>query len=258
MVMADSGNQISNGLVSYYNVYKAMVDNEMARPAQAEIQAYWWRTGNKASFYVHVKNLTSVTLSATNFAKVYAIVYEDAKVNVTNRFARSVIDTSITSLAPNATATFKLETPELSGVDWAKLHYVVLVDYRPGSTTGAYDMLQAAIASPLTTPFSAQPDPLTFVADPADTFNPSALINLQGPSFASWTATPGPTWLNIAPLNGPITTQPLLSIVRTNLVAGWQQGVISFTTADGFFADQITVNAYYGALEKLYLPTVMR
>ncbi len=256
--MADSGNQISNGPISYYDVYKAMVDNEMARLAQAEIQAYWWRTGNKAAFYVQVKNLTSVTLSSTNFAKVYAIVYEDAKINVTNRFARSVVSQIITNLAPNATATFNLESPELSGVNWAKLHFVVLVDYLPSGSTGAYDMLQAAIAAPLTAPISVQPETLAFVLDPSDTFNPSVLVNLQGASFVSWTGTPDSAWLNLAPLGGPITTQPALSIVRANLAPGWQQGIISFTTADGFFTDQITINAYYGALDKLYLPTVMR
>jgi len=258
MVMADSGNQISYGPVNYRNVYKGMVDTALARPAQAEILANWWRTGNKAGFYIQVKNLSGVTLSSSNFARVYAIVYEDAHVNVTNRFGRSVVAASITNLANNASATFKLETPELSGVNWANLHYIVLVDYLPSGSTGAYDMLQAVIATPISAPFSAQPDTMTFVVDSADTTNPFSTVIFQGSSFANWTAAPGPTWLNLTPPNGPITAPMTLSTVKSNLATGWQQGIISFSTADGLFTDQMTVNAYYGAVEKIYLPTVLR
>jgi len=126
--MVDSGNQISNGYVNFYNVYKAMVDNAVARPAQAEIQAYWWRTGNKAGFYVQVKNLSAVTLSSSNSATLHAIVYEDARIKVTNRFARAAVESSISNLAPNATATLKLETSDLSNVNWDNLHFVVALN----------------------------------------------------------------------------------------------------------------------------------
>ena len=51
------------------------------------------------------------------------------------------------ALASGASATFTLETPDLTVVDWNKLHYVALVDYRPVSGS-AYDMLQAAVALP--------------------------------------------------------------------------------------------------------------
>jgi hypothetical protein len=149
LVMVDSGNQTSNGYVDFYDVYQAMVDSALARPAQAEIQAYWSRTGDRVGFDVEVKNLSSATLSsATNSATVHGIVYEDARVGITNRFARAAVETGIPDLAPNATATFKLETSDLSGVDWDNLHFVVLVDYRPSGSVGAFDMLQATIAIP--------------------------------------------------------------------------------------------------------------
>jgi len=113
MVMVDSGNQINNGYVDFYNVYKAMVDGAMARPAQAEIKARWWRTGSKIGFYVQVKNLSTVTLSSwVNSAKVHAIVDEDARVKITNRFARAVVEAGISNLATNAMTTFKLETSD--------------------------------------------------------------------------------------------------------------------------------------------------
>ena len=236
-----------------------MVDAALARPAQAEIHAHWWRTGNKVGFYIQVKNLSTVTLSSlTNYATVHAIVYEDARVKVTNRFARAVVETGISNLAPNAATTFKLETPDLNDVNWENLHFVVLVDYRPSGFMGAYDMLQATIAIPITAPFLVQPDTLTFLVDPNDSFDPSTSVNFQGPDFVNWIATPNTSWLNNTPSSGPITAQSAISVIRSNLSTGWQQGEITFTTTDSLFADQVTINTYYGALERVYLSTIMR
>jgi len=126
-----------------------MVDQALTRPPRGGIQATWQRIGNKVKFTVQVKNQSGVSLSyADNKAAVHAVVYEDAKVGVTSRYARAVVFQNLaTALASGASATFTLETPDLTVVDWNKLHYVVLVDYRPGSS-GAYDMLQAAVALP--------------------------------------------------------------------------------------------------------------
>jgi hypothetical protein len=259
LVMVDSGNQISNGYVDFYNVYKAMVDAALARPAQAEIQAHWWRTGDKVGFYVQVKNLSTVTLSSgANSATVHAIVYEDARVKVTNRFARAAVKADISNLTPNATATFTLETSDLSDVNWDNLHYIVLVDYRPSGSIGAYDMLQAAVALPIDAPFTAQPDSLTFMVDPSDVSIPPALVNFQGPGFVNWTAIPSAPWLTTTPSNGPITTQPTVSVIKNDLSTGWQQGNITFTTTDGFFSDQVIINAYLGSVNRIYLPTIVR
>jgi len=151
MVMVDSGNQISDRSVSsdYYNTYKAMVDAALARPPKATIQAQSQRVGNKLRFDIQLTNLSGVTLSSGNSATVNAIVYEDAHVGVTDRYVRAVVSTGISpDLANGATGTFTLETAELSGVDWDKIHSVVLADYRPGGSLGAYDMLQAASATP--------------------------------------------------------------------------------------------------------------
>jgi hypothetical protein len=50
-------------------------------------------------------------------------------------------------------ATFILETGDLTGVDWTRLHYLALVDYQPGGVAllEPYDVLQAAIALPAAT-----------------------------------------------------------------------------------------------------------
>ncbi len=150
LVIADSGHQVmSGGYPNFYNPYKNMVDQELTRPPQAHVQATWHRTGNKVTFSIQVTNQSGVSLSyAENKAAVHAVVYEDAKVGVTSRYARSAVFQNLsTALASGASATFTLETPDLTVVDWNKLHFVALVDYRPASS-GAYDLLQAAVALP--------------------------------------------------------------------------------------------------------------
>lgn len=146
--MVDSGNQITHGYEDFYNVYKAMVDTALARPAQADITAAWQRVGDKVRFDVRLTNLSLVALSSSsNLAAVHAIVYEDAHAADTNRFVRAAVFADITSsLAPGATASFVLETADLTGVNWDKLHFIALADYCPGGTFGPFDMLQAASA----------------------------------------------------------------------------------------------------------------
>ena len=157
--MVDSGNQIQQGYASFYQVYQSMVDTALARPPQAEIQASWWRTGNQAEFYVQVHNLHTVTLSSeVNGAAVHAIVYEEARVGVTGRFGRAAVESGITSLAPDGSATFRLGTADLGDVNWDKLFAVVLVDYRPSGLAGRCDMLQAAVAERKTDGLTARPE----------------------------------------------------------------------------------------------------
>jgi hypothetical protein len=147
--MADSGHQISNGSVSFYNVYKGMVDVELARAAQAYIAASCRRVGDRIQISGQMTNLSGGTLSSSgNGATIHAIVYEDAHVGVTDRYVRAAPSTTIASaLANGGTITFTLETTDLTGVNWDKLHTVVLADYRPAGSSGPYDMLQATRAS---------------------------------------------------------------------------------------------------------------
>ena len=156
LIMVDSGHRYASGAVDYYNVYKAMVDAELARAPEAAIEARWWRDGDKARFSVELTNQGGMTLStAANDATVHAIVYKDvqegdAPVSITDRYALTAVSTGVAApLAPGASATFSLETAGLTGVDWEQLHFLVLVDYRPGGASGAYDMLQAAFALPV-------------------------------------------------------------------------------------------------------------
>jgi uncharacterized repeat protein (TIGR01451 family) len=175
--MVDSGHQIDNGYTdatSTYNTYKAMVDAALARPALAEIVAHSQRSGERLHFDVQLTNRSGVTLSASNSATVHAIVYEehtplDPNVDhITGRIVRAAVSTGISpALSDGATMTLTLESAELNNVaDWDKVHTLVLADYRPGGTSGAYDMLQAAVAdaadaeAALTVSKQVAPDPV--------------------------------------------------------------------------------------------------
>jgi len=146
-----------------------MVDASLARARKAEVQAIWVRQGNKVKFTVQVKNQSGTTLSVSNDATVHVIVYIQHHYYLTDRLVIDALETQINGLANGATGAYNLETVDYEGVDWTKLHFIALVDYIPNSSTGKYDMLQAAVAQPAT----VQPDALQFLVDNDD--HPSRL-----------------------------------------------------------------------------------
>lgn len=255
-IMVDSGNQYTSGPVDYYTVYSAMVDNSLVRPPQAAVEASAWRTGDEMGFYVQVQNLAGVALSPANDATIHGLVYEDTDVGVTSRYVRAVVSTSIANLEPGTTATYTFETEELEGVNWEKLHTIVLVDYIPSGSPGAYDMLQAAQAVLMPEPFSVEPNPLWFLVDPSDPPDPTASLHIEGARFVNWSAVESVDWLTVSPATGSYDTHPLVTIDTDLLTPGLQQGVIGFSTLDDFFADYVIVDVYYAPLEHSYLPLV--
>lgn len=153
MVMTDSGNAISNGYEDFTTKYRAMVNASLVRPAKATIVADSQRSGDTLHFTVQLTNQSGVTLGSGNAATVWAIVYEEFSTapgtdRLTKRFVRSAVSTAVSpNLANGATASFTIDTPTLSGVNWDNLRWIVLADYRPGGSTGAYDTLQAVSSS---------------------------------------------------------------------------------------------------------------
>lgn len=143
LVMVDSGNQYTGGYADFHTVYGNMVDTALARPAQVELHAYWWRTGDQVRFNVHVTNPGPDPIAG---ATAHAIVYEVTHVRLTDRFVRTAVSVPMSELAPGATVTYTLATSDLAGVDWGRLRYLALVDQRPPGAAGAYDTLQAAVA----------------------------------------------------------------------------------------------------------------
>ena len=260
--MVDSGQQISNGYVDFYNVYKSMVEAEVTRPAEAEIEAHAWREDNKVRFSIKVKNLGSDTLAyLTNSAMVHGIVYEDAPVGVTNRIVREATFEKVYSdMTPGSSATFSLETNDLIGVDWDNLHFLALVDYRPGGDTGLFDILQASIAQQID--FSVKPNPLVFMIDLNDPPNPTFNIKLEGHQSLNWSASEDIAWLTISPTSGSFPASPTVSIDTSTLVLGWQPDeYIAFNVEndDGLqFEESVQVKAFYGSVKRVYLPFMKR
>ena len=225
LVMADSGHQFGSGPVSYYSVYKGYVDAELARPPGGELSARASKVGNRFSVSVTLVNRSGTTLSASNGATVHVIVYEDIKVGVTSRTVRDAVFTGISSpIADGGQASFEIGTNELTPSNWANVHVLALVDYRPGGTTGAYDMLQATFAN--------------VVSWPAADFTGDLKSDIL------WRhATQGDVWL--WPMDGAARTAD--SYVRTVADPTWEiRGVADFT-GDGK-ADLLWRNTVTGEL----------
>lgn len=263
--MVNSGHQVADGSVTFpnastekfYNLFKSMVDGELARPPEADIDAFAERVDDRVRFSIWVTNRSSRPLYAyTNLATVNAIVYEDTRVLLTDRFVRAAEETALTpELAPFETSAFQLETPELSGVDWDKLHSLAFVDYQPGD--GAYDIVQAAVAGP--PDFLARSESITLMIDPMDGLTHTIDIDLRGTLDLDWAAEEGLTWLDVAPFSASILNPPVVSIYSDKLIPGWQHGELSITAESNNgirFIELITVQVYLGPVEELFLPVI--
>ena len=260
LVMASSGQQISNGPVSYYNTYKAMVEAERIRSPQAHLIAYYRRIDNRLQFDVRVTNLSGTTLSWQNSATVHAVVYEEAQIGLTGRYVRQAVATPIdVPLAPGATDHFMLMTEEIDAVDWHKIHTVVMVDYRPNSV-GPYDMLQAVVPTASPT-FAVRPNPMIFLVDDSTGQGNTLQLSFQGAAWLEWEASTTASWLTILPAAGNLVDAPIASVTVGSLPDGWLEGSVQFMATDdagGEFYEDVPVRVYYGPLAYLYLPVVQR
>ena len=263
--MVNSGHQVADGSVTFpnastdkfYNLYKSMVDAELSRPPEADIDAFAERVDDRVRFSIWVTNRSSRPLYAyKNLATVNAIVYEDTHVLLTDRFVRAAEETALTpELAPYETSAFQLETPELSGVDWDKLHSLAFVDYQPGD--GAYDIVQAAVPGP--PDFWARPESITLMIDSTEVLIHTIDIDLRGTLDLDWAAEETLTWLDVAPFSASILNPPVVSIYSEKLIPGWQHGELSITAESNNgirFIELISVQVYLGPVEELLLPMI--
>jgi uncharacterized repeat protein (TIGR01451 family) len=265
--MTDSGYNIIEGPVNE-NLGKQIINDSLARPPKAAISAQVQRVGNRYHFDIQVTNLSGVTLSSSNEATVYAIVYEKVDpdyVNyLTSRYVRAVASTGISSLADGATASYSLDTADLSGVDWGRLHPVVLVDYRPGGS-GYYDMLQAAFEyspSPFEVRKYAEPDtvdagdPLTYTIQVINTSEMNADFTATDnlPQQVTYT---GPTvWSPFALSPGSIWETTFVVTVSDSYSGTLTNQVVVTNTQGARVMGSATVNAPAGG--GIYLPLVLR
>ncbi len=260
LTMVDSGHQISNGYVDFYNTYKAMVDSELSRPAEADIEAYYRRIGDHFRIYGRLTNLSGVTLGYNNSAQVEAIVYEETHVHLTDRYVRDAVSSALESqLAPGAAMTFTLDSSDLSGVNWNNMRLLVAADYLPAGYVGSFDMLQAAHAMPAA--FTVQPDSLVFLVDPTHAVSQTLSIQLRGPHALNWTAVENIPWLSLSASSNSIATSPTAAVDPGSLSQGWQEGQVTFSavSSDGMaFTQTVPAKAYYGPVNWVYIPIIMR
>jgi hypothetical protein len=249
--MVSSGQSVaprSSDPTYYYPTYKTMIETELARPAGADIQATWRKTSGRYYLDVTVTNLSEVTLDyATNGAQVQGIAYLNQRLIYTEWSAISVLPANITSLAPAATASYTIDFGPLSSssYDMTKLHFLAIVDYRPGGATGKYDQLQAARATPQGT-FSASATLLTLVTDLEAAAGAAGEINLTSSASTTWTATSNVDWLQVSPATGTGPAQVTVGTVKELMAPGWQEGTISFT-ASGVTL-QVSIEAFLGKM----------
>jgi hypothetical protein len=265
LAMVSSGHQIAQGLSvspgptveKFYNLYQTTIETELDRPPAAGLEAFSQRVGNRIRVTVWVTNGSDRLLEYwQNQAAVNAIVYEETHVALTDRFVRAAVDTFITTALPaHETAAFRLETPELSDVQWDRLHTVAFVDYRPEG--GAFDMLQAAVAGP--PDFHVLPTELTLFVDPAVGVLPAARLAFRGPLELEWAVSEDIAWLEVLPTSAGLEVPAELSLVSAQLQPGWQQGdlvVRASDQADLAFTRRVPVRAYVGPVYRVFIPVL--
>jgi hypothetical protein len=150
-ICVDSGYRSTQGAqTNYYQAYKTLIDQALARPPQAVVTGTALWLGNAISATVVVSNTSQVDLSyALNRARVHLLVYEQ-DTGLTGALVQGARSQPITQpLLAGTSASYGLTVTGLTYADRTKLRCVALVDYRPGVATGPFDLLQAA-ALPLT------------------------------------------------------------------------------------------------------------
>lgn len=161
------------------------------------------------------------------------------------------------ALQDGASGTYTLTTGSIVDVDWRNLHGVALVDYRPGGSTGPFHALQAAAVAPL----AVAPEAMTFMVDPAMPTVTAQQIRLTAPDHLTWTLACDADWVTLAATQGLATESPALSVDPAQLESGWQDAVATlklFDVGTDVWMHTVSMNAYYGSVNRVYLPMLTR
>ena len=240
LVMVGSGYHTSSGSVSYESAYRWMINHELARPARADVTAFWWRNGNTMRAYVEVLNLGATDLEIDKEASIWLIAYENASIGVSTTWVRSTAQQHLPyDLAPGESATAIIDSWPMTGVDWSRMAGLVMIEDQPGSC-GSYDMLQATEALPAG--LTAAPDHLVLSSTGS-----GAEVVLTGPHVLSWTASSDVSWIEVTPSSGNLPAAPTLTVrreLRPRLETG---GVVTFSATGDGMDFSATVNVRVGA-----------
>jgi len=106
--------------------------------------------------------------------------------------------------------------------------------------------------------FGVLPEAPVFLIESSDLIDQQLTMTVLGPAFVNWTASENTDWFTLNPMSGSNSTKPILTALRGSLSPGWQQGSLTFMTADGMLTKQLNVSAYVGEVSKIYLPVLLR
>lgn len=262
--MIDSAHEYETGAdSSTYGIYKGMIDRSLARPPKVAITATYARMVNTVTIKATVTNLSTITLSVQNKAAVQAIVYEDYRASKTAHAGRGSAKTDISYLRPGRTETFMITVNLANVVDYAKLHYIVLVDYKTSGTqaSGAYDQLQAVIAEEgdVTPPiaFNVSPSSFTYTLKTGDATMPSDLINITGDTGQGWTASVDHDFVLLSATEGSVPGSISLTIDKSKLILGSQTAMILLTDAAGLYERAVLVTVNFSLSAFNVTPTTL-
>lgn len=268
LAMVNSGHQVADGRIAipnpstdkFRNAFRIMIDEELGRPPKAAIEAYSQRNGD----VIEITTWFSIDDPAyVNDVVVGAIVYENKRVLLTERFARAAVESHVyPEPLPGKATQVTLETEPLIGVDWSKLRTVVYAESIPGtdSSSGSFDMLQAVVASPIE--FFVYPKHFTLMVDPDHANQISFSPSLRGSSLLTWEVVEDLGWIAVDPVTAPVETPPTFTVVSEELGPGWQSGVVDLNVrSDNHeypLTEPISVRVFYGELERQYTPLALR
>ena len=260
--MIDSAHEFETGAGDdVYDVYRGMINRSLQRTPTADITATYARTNNTVTIKATVTNNSTVTLSVKNKAAVQAIVYEDYHQSKTNHAGRGSAKTDISYLRPGRSETFMI-TVNLTGVvNYANLHYIVVVDYKTSGTdsNGVYDQLQAAIAveGDVTPPtaFVVSPSTLSYEIKTGDASMPSGQINVTGGTGQNWAATVDQDFVQISPASGSVPGTLVVAIEKSKLVLGNQSALILFADSAGLYERAVLVTVKFSLSSFSVTPT---
>jgi hypothetical protein len=240
LVMVGSGYRTSSGSVNYEPVYRSMINDELARPARADVSAFWRRSGNTMRAYVEVLNLGATDLEIDPEASIWLIAYENASIGVRATWVRSTVQQYLPyDLAPGESATAVIDSWPMTGVNWSRMAGLVVIEDRPGGY-GSYDMLQATEALPAG--LTAAPDHLVLSSTGS-----GAEVVLTGPHVLSWTASSDVSWIEVTPSSGNLPATPILTVRPEQRPRVENEGVVTFSATGDGMEFSATVSVTVGA-----------
>lgn len=242
LVMVGSGYRTFGGpSPDHYPVFSNLIAEELSRPPRAEVEAWWWRSGDLVRCSTNVRNVGTEPMRTNQDAAAWAIVYEESPIGVSTTWVRTASRRGFTSdLGPNEMTHVSIDSIVTAMGDWNLAKVLVLVEDRPWGTSAPFDMAQAALARPAA--LEVSPGGLVLTAN-----DPSAEIVLRGPHVLQWTAETDVSWLEIEPSYGSVPDSTTVTYRPQLQPPGQDTATITFYAAGDSLSFNATVDVVAGS-----------